>query len=64
VSGRTAPAHSLCCRGHLCASIFMWDPDLVLECLNRLTFVRAASGIVFSLVLEGFRVFLRVWGKY
>jgi len=64
MSGRTAPTRSLRCRGRLCASLFRSGPDLVLECLNRSTFVRAALGIVFLLAFEGFHVFLRVWGEY
>jgi len=40
------------------------DPELRLECLNRFTRVQAALGIILPLVPDGFRVFLRVWGKY
>ena len=63
MSGRTAPTRSLRCRGRLCASLFMSGPDLILECLNRSRFVRAALGIVFPLASEGFHVFLCAWGE-
>ena len=63
MSGRMAPTCSLCCRGRLCTSLFMSGPDLVLECFNCSTFVRAALGIVFPLASKGFHVFLRVWGE-
>jgi len=63
-SGITPPACYLCCRGLSCTSPSDRDPELLLECLNRFTRVRASLGIVFPLPPDGFRVFLRVWGKY
>ena len=58
------PACYLCCRGHLCTPISVWDPDLLLGHFNHFTNVRGALGVIYPSVPEGFCVILHIQSVY